>query len=115
MHAHCLEVLGDYLKPSARVLDVGSGTGYLTALFAEFVKSGPGGGIVVGIDHIPELVAMSRENFKKDGRAEMLDAGEVLLVAGDGRMGYPARAPYDAIHVGAAAPSIPEVGGVTTS
>ena len=36
-HAHCLEVLRPWLKPDARVLDVGSGTGYLTALFAQFV------------------------------------------------------------------------------
>ena len=34
MHAHCLEVLRPWLKPDARELDVGSGTGYLTALFA---------------------------------------------------------------------------------
>ena len=110
MHAHCLEVLGDWLKPGARVLDVGSGTGYLTALFAEFVlsKQDDSDGVVVGIDHIPELVAMSVSNFKKDGRAKMLDAGKVMLVAGDGRMGYESKAPYDAIHVGAAAPSIPD-------
>ena len=67
------------------------GAGYLTALFAEFVKPG---GTVVGIDHIPELVDMSRENFKKDGRAKMLDAGQVVLVAGDGRMGYEVRRWY---------------------
>lgn len=96
---------------------MGSGTGYLTALFAEFVvekkkqdekspESG-GSGLVVGIDHIPELVAASRENFERDGRAELLDAGNVLLVAGDGRKGYEEGAPYDAIHVGAAAPAIP--------
>jgi protein-L-isoaspartate(D-aspartate) O-methyltransferase len=48
-------VLGDWLRPGARVLDVGSGTGYLTALFAEFVTSEPGG-VVVGIDHIPASV-----------------------------------------------------------
>lgn len=86
---------------------MGSGTGYLTALFSEVATTGHGG-VVVGIDHIPELVAASRENFKKDRRAALLDSGEVLLVAGDGRAGYEARAPYDAIHVGAAAPTIPE-------
>jgi len=105
MHAHCLDVLGDWLKPGARVLDVGSGTGYLTALFAEFVKPG---GVVVGIDHIPELVQMSRDNFKKDGRQRLLDSMEVVLVTGDGRLGYPQLAPYDAIHVGAAAPAVPQ-------
>ena len=33
MHAHALEILHDKLIPGARVLDVGSGTGYLTACF----------------------------------------------------------------------------------
>lgn len=84
MHAHCLDILSDWLKPGAKVLDVGSGTGYLTALFSELVSRD--GGVVVGIDHIPELVNMSRQNFKKDGRSKMLDAGEVVLVTGDGRL-----------------------------
>ena len=39
----------------------------------------------MGIDHIPELVEMSRANFKKDGRGEKLDAGKVLLVTGEAR------------------------------
>ena len=37
MHAYALEVLKDKLKPGAKVLDVGSGTGYLTACFAVMV------------------------------------------------------------------------------
>ena len=41
MHAYALEALVDKLKPGARVLDVGSGTGYLTAAFAIMV--GPNG------------------------------------------------------------------------
>lgn len=41
MHAYALEALSDKLKPGARVLDVGSGTGYLTAAFAIMV--GPNG------------------------------------------------------------------------
>ena len=65
MHAHCLETLRSRLRPGARVLDVGSGTGYLTALFATFV--GPTG-VVIGIDHIPELVANSERNFRADGK-----------------------------------------------
>lgn len=105
MHAHCLETLRSRLKPGARVLDVGSGTGYLTALFAAFV--GPTG-VVVGIDHIPELVANSERNFRADGKAALVDGGGVRLVVGDGRFGYPSAAPYDVIHVGAAAPRVPE-------
>ena len=108
MHAHCLSMLEDQLVPGARVLDVGSGTGYLTALFASFVTAEENkDGVVVGIEHIPQLTAMSVENFAKDGKEHMLGDGKVELVTGDGRLGYPPRAPYDAIHVGAAAPSVP--------
>lgn len=38
MHAYALEVLQDKLKPGAKALDIGSGTGYLTACFAHMVK-----------------------------------------------------------------------------
>nr|ADX35909.1 GH18536p [Drosophila melanogaster] len=37
----------------------------------------------------------------------MLDSGQLLIVEGDGRKGYPPNAPYNAIHVGAAAPDTP--------
>ncbi len=106
MHAHCLEVLRQILKPGAKVLDVGSGTGYLTSLFYEFV--GPDG-IVVGVDHIPQLVETSIENIKADGRSHLLDKNKIVMVVGDGRLGDPEqRGPFDAIHVGAAAPVLPE-------
>jgi hypothetical protein len=36
----------------------------------------------------------------------LLDAGQLTLMEGDGRLGCPEHAPYDAIHVGAAAPSV---------
>jgi protein-L-isoaspartate(D-aspartate) O-methyltransferase len=51
MHAHALEMLRDQLIPGARVLDVGSGSGYLTACMARLVQPG---GKVIGIEHIPE-------------------------------------------------------------
>lgn len=41
MHAHCLEVLEPMLRPGARVLDVGSGTGYLTACMGFMVRPPP--------------------------------------------------------------------------
>ncbi|KAJ8431414.1 hypothetical protein Cgig2_004446 [Carnegiea gigantea] len=105
MHAMCLELLKDHLQPGMRALDVGSGTGYLTACFAMMV--GPEGR-AVGIEHIPELVSWSIENIKKSLAAPLLKSGALSIHAGDGRLGWPEAAPYDAIHVGAAAPQIPK-------
>ena len=59
---------------------------------------------MVGIDHIKELVEMSRKNMAKSTAGkELLDSGKVKLVVGDGRKGWKEEGPYDAIHVGAAA------------
>ncbi|KAJ4412579.1 hypothetical protein N0V91_000337 [Didymella pomorum] len=101
MHANACESLLDHLKPGAKVLDIGSGSGYLTAVLAHLV--GPTGR-VIGIDHIQPLVDMANENFAKseEGR-KMLETGQVQFVLGDGRKGWKEGAPYDAIHVGAAA------------
>ena len=66
-------------------------------------------GLAVGIDHIEELVQMSVNNVKNDRVASsLLDSGRLQLVTGDGRKGYQPSAPYDAIHVGAAAAEIPQ-------
>ncbi|XP_052175948.1 protein-L-isoaspartate O-methyltransferase-like isoform X1 [Diospyros lotus] len=104
MHATCLQLLEGKLKPGMRALDVGSGTGYLTACFALMV--GPEGR-AVGIEHIPELVTSSIQNIKKSAAAPLLKKGSLSVHVGDGRLGRPASAPYDAIHVGAASPEIP--------
>ncbi|KAJ1696634.1 hypothetical protein LUZ63_005146 [Rhynchospora breviuscula] len=105
MHALCLELLKDHLQPGMRALDVGSGSGYLTACFA--MMMGPEGR-AVGIEHIPELVATSIENVKRSAAAPLLEKGSLSLHVADGRDGWPEAAPYDAIHVGAAAPEIPK-------
>ncbi|TIB94000.1 protein-L-isoaspartate O-methyltransferase [Wallemia mellicola] len=104
MHAHATENLLDYLKPGSKVLDVGSGSGYSCAVFHHLV--GPTGK-VVGVDHIDKLVELSEYNLKNDGLSDMLDSGAIKMVTGDGRQGYADSGPYDAIHVGAAAPSMP--------
>ena len=63
----------------------------------------------MGIDHIDQLVNDSITNVRKDpALGALLDSSQLKLVVGDGRQGYPANAPYDAIHVGAAAPQIPQ-------
>jgi protein-L-isoaspartate(D-aspartate) O-methyltransferase len=101
MHANACESLLTHLSPGARVLDIGSGSGYLTAVLSNLV--GPSGN-VIGIDHIQPLVDLSIANMSKgeEGR-RMLEEGQVRFVTGDGRKGYKEGAPYDAIHVGAAA------------
>ena len=101
MHANAAESLLPYLRPGAKVLDVGSGSGYLTHVLAELVKPG---GKVVGMEHIKELVEMGRDNTRKSREGkELLEEGGIRYVKGDGRKGWPEEAPFDAIHVGAAA------------
>ncbi|KAL0335804.1 UNVERIFIED_CONTAM: Protein-L-isoaspartate O-methyltransferase 1 [Sesamum radiatum] len=118
MHAMCLELLEDHLKPGMHALDIGSGTGYLTACFAVMV--GPQGR-AVGVEHIPELVESSIKNIQKSAAAPLFEQGSLSVNVGGflwlkvfhiqpgnkWETGWPEFAPYDAIHVGAAAPEIP--------
>ncbi|CAI2737512.1 unnamed protein product [Dicrocoelium dendriticum] len=112
MHAHALEALKERLYPGAHVLDVGSGSGYLTACMAALV--GPDG-VAVGVEHIPELTKMATENVANwlqqspVAKQKGIKLGkQIKLITHDGRLGWPEDAPYDAIHVGAAASSIPQ-------
>ncbi len=60
-----------------------------------------------GIEHIPALAAWSQENLKRSSSsADPLDS-KISIRVGDGYLGLPDEAPFDAIHVGAAAPKIP--------
>uniref|UniRef100_UPI00358DE2C2 protein-L-isoaspartate(D-aspartate) O-methyltransferase-like n=1 Tax=Myxine glutinosa TaxID=7769 RepID=UPI00358DE2C2 len=104
MHAHTLELLKEHLQEGASALDVGCGSGYLSACFARMVGKQ---GMVVGIDHIFQLVEDAICNVKYDDLT-LLHGEHLQFVAGDGRLGYPKTAPYDAIHVGAAAPTVPK-------
>uniref|UniRef100_A0A8C9TWZ6 Protein-L-isoaspartate(D-aspartate) O-methyltransferase n=1 Tax=Scleropages formosus TaxID=113540 RepID=A0A8C9TWZ6_SCLFO len=103
-HAYALELLHDQLYEGAKALDVGSGSGILSVCFARMV--GPKGK-VIGIDHIKELVEDSINNVKKDD-PNLITSGRLRLIVGDGRLGFEEEAPYDAIHVGAAAPTVPQ-------
>lgn len=112
MHAHALEYLKDHLYPGAHALDVGAGTGYLTACMALMVGKD---GLAVGVEHVPELTKMAVDNVMEwmqnspAAQQNGIELGKQLqLVTGDGRGGWPEGAPYDAIHVGAAAPTIPD-------
>ncbi|RCH93042.1 hypothetical protein CU097_010613 [Rhizopus azygosporus] len=104
MHGYALDKLEPFLQPGMKALDIGSGSGYLTACMAAMVGET---GRVVGVEHIPELVESSKRNVQKS-HSDWLESGQVKLVEGDGRLGYPSDAPYDCIHVGAATPSTPQ-------
>ena len=82
--------------PRHRVLEVGSGSGYLVALLAHL------GCEVFGVERHPELLARARETLRAIG------CTEPLLAEGDGTRGLPEHAPFDRIIISAAAPEIPD-------
>lgn len=110
MHASAIENLLSFTLPSAtspapRVLDVGSGSGYLTHLFAELVGDK---GLVVGLEHIRQLRDLGEGNMRKskEGKA-FLDGGRAKFVVGDGRLGWKEDGgSWDVIHVGASAKEV---------
>eukprot|EP00750_Incisomonas_marina_P024936 INCI5233.2.p1 GENE.INCI5233.2~~INCI5233.2.p1 ORF type:complete len:313 (+),score=35.97 INCI5233.2:15-953(+) len=108
MHAHALELLADSAgKSGARVLDVGCGSGYLVAALAHL--DGTNTSQVHGIDVIPELVEMSKRNTAKtEAGSTLMETERIVFVLADGWAGLPDKAPFDAIHVGAAAREVPE-------
>ncbi|KAH8593766.1 protein-L-isoaspartate O-methyltransferase [Bisporella sp. PMI_857] len=105
MHASATESLLPFLYPGAKVLDIGSGSGYLTAVLAELVCSKPGGK-VVGLEHIKPLRDLGESNIlKSEAGRKLVSDGAVSFVVGDGRKGWKDEGgeEWDAIHVGAAA------------
>ncbi len=84
------------IRPGERVLDVGTGSGYQAAVLAEL------GTEVITIERIPELAERARASLAEAGYET------VEVVVGDGTLGVPERAPFDAIAVAAAAPELPE-------
>jgi protein-L-isoaspartate(D-aspartate) O-methyltransferase len=83
------------LRGDERVLDVGTGSGYAAAILAELARE------VVSIERIPELAAQAREALAAAGYER------VEVRVGDGSLGAPDRAPFDAIAVAAATPELP--------
>jgi len=94
MVARICEELG--LGGGERVLDVGTGSGYQAAVLGEL------SGRVHTIERIPELARRAGANLSAAGY------DEVDVHVGDGTLGLPEHAPYDAIAVAAAAPELPE-------
>ncbi len=87
------------VRTGHRVLDVGCGSGWTTALLAHLV--GPDG-LVVGVEIVPELVAFGRANLAS------LDVDNVRVEAAlTGVLGWPDEAPYDRVLVSAEAHGMP--------
>jgi protein-L-isoaspartate(D-aspartate) O-methyltransferase len=85
-------------RPGNKVLDIGSGSGWTTALLAEVVEPV---GQVLGVEIIPELVALGKANLAKYKfqNVSVEQAGE--------KIGLPQKAPFDRILVSASGQSIP--------
>lgn len=88
-----LEMLS--LKPGDKVLEVGAGSGYVTALLANLATQ------VISIERHAVLGKCARETLAR------LGCRNVTIIIGDGSQGFPSSAPYDAILVSAAAAVVP--------
>lgn len=84
-----------HLQPQHTVLEIGTGSGYQTALLAELVAR------VFSIERHAALARCAKQVLTQFGY------DNIVLLLGDGSQGLPAPAPYDAIVVSAAAPDIP--------
>lgn len=94
-------------KPGDKVLEIGAGSGWVTALLSYIVSGDKGGGTpgkVVAIERLPELKDMAVENVSK---YNFINEGIAEVVLGDGSKGYPQEAPFAKITAAAAAGSIP--------
>ncbi|MGS4883901.1 protein-L-isoaspartate(D-aspartate) O-methyltransferase [Roseibium sp. MB-4] len=83
------------IEPGARVLDIGTGSGYAAAVMADM------GAKVIGIERKSELADRAKANLLRAGYPT------VEIHCGDGTLGYLQDAPYDAIMVAAGSPALP--------
>lgn len=84
------------LRPGDKVLEVGTGSGYLTALLASL------GGHVVSVEIVPEFAQSAGARLATHGIAN------VTLEAGDAARGWPRHGPYDAIVLTGSVPVLPD-------
>ena len=97
---YVVALMTERLQPlrHSRILEIGTGSGYQTAILAYLAN----GGKVFTIERLPDLLVESEERFRRLGLTNI----ESRL--GDGACGWPEEAPFDGIIVAAAAPRIPE-------
>lgn len=103
IHAIILELLKPNLTEGAKVLDIGSGSGYLTICMALMIGTN---GRAIGIDHVNHLIFRSRRQIRQHFR--YLTTSRVKFLHGDGRLGYSREGPYDVINIGGAVKEIPQ-------
>ncbi|MEX2181145.1 MAG: protein-L-isoaspartate(D-aspartate) O-methyltransferase [Gemmatimonadaceae bacterium] len=94
VHARYLETLA--LTGKERVLEIGTGSGFQSALLTKLAAQ------VFSIERIAALAEQARDNL----RGCAID--QVIQRVGDGTLGWPEYAPFDAILVGAASPDVPQ-------
>jgi len=94
VHARYLQELR--LTGRERVLEIGTGSAYQTALLSKLVEQ------VFSVERVGALMDRSREILQR------LGARNVSLLLGDGTLGWSSYSPYDAILVSAAAPQVPQ-------
>jgi len=87
-----LELIGDEV-----VLEIGTGSGYQTAILANLAKE------VHSVERISQLSELAERNLRA------LEMDNIYLHVGDGSLGWPDNAPYDCILITAAAPFIPKI------
>ena len=87
------------LGPGLKVLEIGGGSGYHAAVFAELVRPG---GHVYSIERIQVLADRAQSNLEAAGYSKL-----VSTIVADGSVGYPLNAPYDRISVACGAPGVP--------
>jgi protein-L-isoaspartate(D-aspartate) O-methyltransferase len=104
MHGQALDLLEQYLRPGCHGLDIGCGSGYLTACMAELVRPA---GKVTAIENRQSLVDLSYHNISRSN-PDLLPIVHCAFGNGWTGEGF-GEGLYDAIHVGAAAESIPDV------
>jgi protein-L-isoaspartate(D-aspartate) O-methyltransferase len=86
------------LRGDERVLEVGTGSGYSAAVLAQLAAS------VLSIERVATLAERARHNLDA---ADIDGADRIEIIVGDGSLGAPEAAPFDAIAVHAAAPAAP--------
>ena len=89
-------------KPGDKVLDIGAGSGWTSALLSEIVGDK---GKVIALEIIPELVEFGRKNIAK---YNFIEKGIAEFICADGSKGYEKEAPFDKILCSAEAQEIPQ-------